>query len=176
MTRIKNTEAAPTELEARTNNGPHKGWGTFDNKFEGARFQLLHDLVSAETFDIESARVILSELEDFAQSYGYGTADNVLHSYGHLTEDDLEDDSNIVARITMDELFNHDGENDQYFTEVYTSEEALKTSAKTPEAIHFLGLSKINDGGHIWSTINSAFLRGRDMKKEEYDAPAGPSL
>lgn len=174
MTRTKNMDAAPEDLVDRTRSGPHKGWITFDEKFEGARYQLLQELVSADPFDARTAEVVLSELEDFAQSYGYATADSVLCDYGDLSEDELEEEENAAAKIIMDGLFANDGENDQYFTDVYTSENALKTASKTQEAIEFLGLKNIRNGGHIWSTVNTAFLRGRDMKKEEYDAANAP--
>lgn len=176
MTRIKNTEQAPDDLVKRTKDGPHKGWSCFDEKFEGARYQMLHELVSAETFDAETAQVVLSELEDYAQSYGYARADSALHSFGHLTEDELDEDENVEAKIIMDELFENDGENDSYFHEVLNSEKALKEAARTPEALNFLGFNdtKKSSYGTIWPTVNSAFIRGRDMKKEEYDTPSGP--
>lgn len=175
MTRIKNTEQAADDLVKRTMDGPHKGWSCFDEKFEGARYQMLHELVSAETFDAETAQVVLSELEDYAQSYGYGSADSALHQYGHLSDDELEEEDNIQAKIVMDDLFDNDGDNDQYFSELLTSEAALRDAAQTPEALHFLGMKHANDSyGTIWDTVKTAFIRGRDMKKEEYNTPSGP--
>lgn len=176
MTRIKNTDAAPEDLATRAKSGPHKGWNTFDEKFEGSRYQLLQELVSSEVFDSDHATVVLSELEDYAQSYGYGCADSALHSFGHLTEDELDEDENVEAKIIMDELFENDGESDSYFHEVLNSEKALKEAARTPEALNFLGFNdtKRSAYGTIWATVNSAFIRGRDMKKEEYETVKAP--
>lgn len=177
MSRTKNTEQAPDELVERTKNGPHEGWSYFDEKFEGARYQLLHDLVSADIFDAETASVVLSELEDYGQSYGYSLADSALHQYGHLSDGDLEENENIQARIIMTDLFDNDGDDDPYFSELLKSEAILRDAAKTQEALNFLGMKHSNDCYKtIFATVKTAFVRGRDMKKEEYDTPTGPRL
>jgi hypothetical protein len=175
MTRIKNTDQAPEDLVERTRDGLHEGWSFFDEKFEGARYQLMHELVSADIFDKETAAVVLSELEDYAQSYGYASADSALHKFGHLSDDELENEENTTAKIIMNDLFDNDGDDDPYFSELLKSEAILRDAAKTQESLNFLGMKHSNDGyKNIYLTVKNAFVRGRDMKKEEYDKPSGP--
>jgi len=173
MAKVKD---APRELTVESEAGPHKGWSTFDSGNEGARFHLLHGLVSARVFDVVAAGKLLNELSSLAHSYGYGTADSYLTDASGLSDDEIE--ANPELAFLRDRLFD-DYEEDQYFIEVRTSERALYAAAATPEARDFLG-----DNAHrlrwdgAWGTIHrimtDSFRAGRDSRQsiESSSSPA----
>lgn len=159
-------DASPSVAEA-AKNGPHGGWASFDCRLEGARFHLLHEIVSAETFDAAEAERLAAELEELALSYGYGAADNYLAKAEGLQDDEIGEDPSLALQRRS--IFEEDGEEDAYFAEVRASERLLFAAAATGEAEAFLGAGfrAANwDGafGPLHERMKAAFVRGRDMR------------
>ena len=149
---------------ASAENGPHRTWSTFDIQLEGVRMQALHNLIAANTFDEQEATVILAELAQLSQSYGYACCDTLLHQIGDKTRDDLN--SEVDVQIQFDNVFSNEDE-DTYFYDVNTSERILWENAKTGEARNFLKGDHISYSGYngrLSSTMLEAYRRGRDMK------------
>lgn len=175
MTQTHVEDAHPSVV-AEADKGPHKGWSYFDSKLEGARFHLLHGVVSQDPFDPAAAGRLADELESLSQSYGYGSADSYLVDTAGMSDDDVSSD--VPLSVQKANLFDDDGEEDPYFIEVRNSERIMLEAAATPEAREFLGAG---DHGADWkgawgpmhSRMKAAFCRGRDMRAEQtFSAPA----
>lgn len=168
-------EDAHPELAKAAEAGPHTGWSTFDCKLEGARFHLMHGLVSAEAFDGIEADRLLDELEALSQSYGYGSADSYLTDAAGLSDEEIGENPFLSSQ--RENLFVEGGEEDQYFVEVRMSERLLMAAAATPEAKDFLGWAMHGEGwdgayGPIHARMGAAFCAGRDRRaKQEFNAP-----
>ncbi|TLX16283.1 hypothetical protein [Rhizobium sp. MHM7A] len=147
--------------------GPHRTWDTYDMQNEGVRIHTLHNLVSADVFDPEEAKAVLTELEQLSRSYGYGTCDSLLCEMDNKTRADLEEDT--VMQIRFDGLFYNEDE-DSYFHDANTSEKKLWEAAKTNESRNFLKGDHISYNGYngaLSSTMLAAFRHGRDMRALE---------
>lgn len=147
--------------------GPHRTWDTYDMQNEGVRIHTLHNLVSADQFDAEEAKAVLTELAQLSRSYGYATCDSLLCEIGDKTRADLEDET--VMQIRFDGLFYEEDE-DGYFHDANRSEKRLWEAAKTGEARNFLKGDHISYNGYngaLSSTMLAAFRHGRDMKALE---------
>jgi len=175
MTSMHVADASPSATRA-AEEGPHSGWSTFDAKLEGARFHLLHGIVAAGEFDAAEAERLAGELEQLAQSYGYGTADSYLTDAEGMADDEIA--SNAQLLFTKQSLFDEDGEEDSYFVEVRTSERLLFAAAATPEARSFLGADSRGEDwtgarGTLHDRMKAAFVRGRDMRaSQSFSNPA----
>ena len=164
-------EYASTALKNKTEHGKHAHWSTYDLGLEGARFQMLQDIIDADDFDQTSADEILGVLQQFAQSNGYATADSVYYTYGTLELSELGQDINHETRINAEvEIENLENEfrEDGYFHEALQSEKTLAQSAKSDAARTFLGLSKTGAGGNRISTLmNEAYTKGVSIYKKQ---------
>lgn len=164
---MTNLKTYSDEAIEAAENGPHRTWNTYDMQNEGVRIHTLHNLVSADAFDAEEAKAVLTELEQLSRSYGYGTCDSLLFDMGNKTRADLEDAT--VLQIRFDDLFYNEDEDD-YFHNANSSERKLWEAAKTKEARDFLKGNHISYSGYngaLSSTMLAGFRHGRDMKALE---------
>ncbi len=150
MTHHPDTSHAADELVARADAGPHRHWSPFDLKLEGARFQRLHEIVSAKDFDPEAASEVISQIMAFARSYGYGQADSYLADTAGIEDETL-------GEIREDELFSNYDET-EYFQYVVRSNRLLAEAASTAEAKVFVGDLTVD--------ALDAFCVGRDSRLE----------
>lgn len=172
----RHIEDAHPSVVAEAENGEHKGWSSFDTKLEGARFHLIHGLVSGQPFDPAEAERLLAELESLAQSYGYASTDSYLVDAYDRSDEDIS--SNPFLSSQRENLFDEDGGEDPYFIEVRASERALLKAAATDDARSFLGADSHAAGwqgawGSIHARMQDAFRRGRDLRAAQtFSAPA----
>jgi hypothetical protein len=150
MTQHPDTSHAADELVVRADAGPHRHWSPFDLKLEGARFQKLHEIVSAKDFDSEAAAEVISQLMAFARGYGDGQADSYLADTAGIEDETL-------AEIREDELFSNYDET-EYFQYVARSNRLLSEVAATAEAKAFVRDLTVD--------ALDAFCTGRDSRLE----------
>jgi hypothetical protein len=156
MTHFPDTSQAPDELVTRAAAGPHRHWSPFDLKLEGARFQRLHDIVSAKDFDPESASEVLSQIMAFARGYGDGQADSYLADVAGIEDETL-------AEIMQDDLFSSYDQT-EYFQYVSKSARILFEASVTDEA-----KAAVRD---LTVDALDAFCSGRDVRMEKSDSPS----
>jgi hypothetical protein len=164
---MTNLKTYPNDAIEAAKKGPHGTWDTYDMQNEGVRINTLHNLVSADAFDGEEAKAVLTELAQLSRSYGYASCDTLLFEMGNKTRADLEDET--IMQIRFDDLF-HDEDEDSYFHDANRSEKKLWEAAKTQEARNFLKGDHISYNGYngaLSSTMLAAFRHGRDMKALE---------
>ena len=146
--------------------GPHGHWETFGIEDEGARFHLIHELLSSPTFDDAQSDMVdtlIRELESMAAGVGRGDADQFLSSAA-------PDDDDYSARHQM--LTEGAGGND-YFSMVLASEAMLGKATNTAEARTHLNF-KLGDGGGdgpIHYRMLAAYEEGRDYELSKADGP-----
>jgi len=155
----RHVEEASEQLAAAVRTSVHKGWSTFDERLEGARFHLLHEIVSKPVFDAVEAGRLVSELEQLAHSYGYGVADSYLCSASGLDEEQISDNPELLS--ARENLYEEEGENDQYFMEVRASCRLLREAAASAEAREYLEENSIQD------RMAESFRLGRDVRTSQ---------
>jgi hypothetical protein len=151
-----NTNPMQGDLVEAVANGPHSLWVQFDSRFEGARWQRIHEAVSADVFESQAATYSGRELEALAYGYGYSRADAYLVDTQGMSEDDITADS--VESAYRQELFG-DLAQGGYFSTVYQSQSVLHENARTPQANTFVNQLVIR--------IEEAFSAGRDARMSE---------
>lgn len=150
MTHHPDTSHAADELAIRADAGPHRHWSPFDLKLEGARFQRLHEIVSAPDFDAGVASEVISQILAFARGYGDGQADSYLADAAGIEDETL-------AEIREDELFSSYDET-EYFQYVARSNRLLSEAAATADAKAFVRDLTVD--------ALDAFCAGRDSRIE----------
>ncbi len=140
-------------LMERAKRGPHRGWDTFDIANEGIRMQRLHDIVSADVFDNQSAHVAVDELTTFAHGMGYADADSCLHAIA------ISPDSPVNEALRAS-VFDEPSEGD-YFAEIRKSERVLIEIANTFDARQFLARQPLE------RLMLSAYEKGRDLREKD---------
>lgn len=156
MTNHPDTSHAADELVARADAGPHRHWSPFDLKLEGARFQRLHEIVSAKDFDSEAASEVISQIMAYARGYGDGQADSYLADIPGIEDETL-------AEIREDELFSSYDET-EYFEYLTRSNRLLSEAAATAEA-----KASVRD---LTVDALDAFCAGRDARLAKSDSPS----
>lgn len=168
-----NTTQASQEIMEAVENGNFRDWATFDAGLEGARFHALANILSASPFDAQAAEALLEELETFAQSYGYATADSYLTSAEGLDDDEIA--ATPELSILREQLFENE-EEDYYLILARKTERQLAEIAVDDAAFEFLGLPRnepnpFGTPGCVYTRMHEAMKRGRDMRAE-LDSPS----
>lgn len=151
-----NTDPMSGPLVAAVAAGPHSIWTQFDEKLEGARWQRVHEAVSANPFEAAAAAYSGRELEAFAYGYGYAHADSFLTDTHGLTEEEISDDPSLASH--REELFGDFSEG-SYFSAVYQSQSILLRAAATPQASTFVN--------GLVTRMEDAYAAGRDLRVSE---------
>lgn len=158
------TSPASPELEVRAIAGSHTHWSAFDMKLEGARFHLLHELVSDPSFDEDRSKEVIAQIMAFARGYGDGQADSFLYEYGGMSEADFENDE--LASIRYDDLHRSYDEL-EYFENFSKSNRILSSAAATERARDILR--------NLTVDALNAFCAGRDGRLEESSPSVSPA-
>lgn len=153
-----NTDPMSGPLVAAVAAGPHSIWIQFDEKLEGARWQRIHEAVSAIPFESAAAAYSGRELEAFAYGYGYAHADSFLTDAHGLSDEEISDDPSLASH--REELFGDYSEG-SYFSAVYQSQSILLRAAATPQASTFVN--------GLVTRMEDAYAAGRDVRVAEQE-------
>ncbi len=143
--------------------GPHRDWESISIELEGARFQMLHDIVSCEIFDLDDeikSVDIVHELAELARSKGYADADTYANITASMSQDEIERDAVV---LNLKHLLDNPDQGD-YFSLVRNSEQVLLDSTQTGSARNFLTQEGDNRPGLIFSSMLGAYEDGRNAR------------